>query len=169
MPEAIFERAKLSAATAQIWGSVAYWVLVVGLALSFGAGALETLLAMPDADPIHRVGAVLSLTVPLLPAILFIGALDHLRRALGEYAAGNFFSSSSAKWVRRAGEEAVYAMAAKAVLVPTILGWIHSSDVFDLSFEPVDWALLAFLIFVAAIGRVLDLAVAIKAENDEIV
>ncbi len=165
----VFVRAKQSAATAQIWGSVAYWVLVVGLAVSFGAGMLQTLLAMPDADFIHRVGAVLSLTVPLLPAILFIGALDHLRRALGEYAAGNFFSSSSARSVRRAGEEAVYAMAANAVLVPTILGWVHGSGVFDISFEPLDWALLAFLIFVAAIGRVLDLAAVIKAENDEIV
>lgn len=169
MPQAALDRATQAAGTAQGLALAAFIVITVTLAINFGAASLSRLAAMPDATVIEHAAALLTIWVSILPAIFFMSALERLRIALKEYARGEFFSPRSARAVRRAGEEALLAMAAKIAIVPTILGWIDHGAPFAIHFELTDLALVAFVFFVAAVGRVLDLAVAIKAENDQIV
>ena len=47
--------------------------------------------------------------------------------------------------------------------------WLFAPRPLRHQFELTDLAVVVIVLFVAAVGRVLDLAVAIKAENDQIV
>lgn len=169
MPETVYDRAKQAAATAQVLAVVAFGIITVTLAINFGVATFRTLAAMPDASVLERIRATMTIFVSILPAVLFMSALARLRTALGEYEKGEFFSPRSARAVRKAGEEAFAAMLAQMLIVPAILAGIDSARQVDFHYELVDLAILAFVLFVAAVGRVLDLAVAIKAENDQIV
>jgi hypothetical protein len=107
--------------------------------------------------------------VRLLPAALFVSALYRLTRALKEFQQGRFFSPASSRAVRLAGQDAAWALAAQIVVAPTLLLWLGAGGGIDFRFEIVDLALAAFLVFVAVVGRVLEIAAAVQAENEAIV
>jgi hypothetical protein len=107
--------------------------------------------------------------ISILPVALFAAALAKLSRALKEFEAGRFFTPSSCRAVRRAGQDAAWALLAQVVMVPTLLAWVRRQGSFAFNFELADLALAAFLVFVAAVGRVLEIAAAVQAENDAIV
>jgi hypothetical protein len=105
-----------------------------------------------------------------LPLFLFADALGSLRRAFNEYAAGRVFSEKAGAAVSRAGQIALVAMVFKVATSPTIQASIEAAAVtprFD--FQVVDLAIIAFALFVAAVGRVLDAAAAAKTGNDQII
>ena len=101
--------------------------------------------------------------------MLFVAALAQLARALKEFEAGRFFTPTSYRAVRRAGVDAAWALVAKIVMVPTLLAWVRDAGSFACNFEIAALALAAFLVFIAAVGRVLEIAAAVQAENDAIV
>jgi Protein of unknown function (DUF2975) len=104
------------------------------------------------------------------PAWLLVGALFDLRVALREYENGRFFSVKSSAAVRSAGEWTLYALGAKIIGAPTLYAWVSGQPGgFHFNYESFDLGLVAIAAFVMMIGRVLEAAAALKAENDEIV
>lgn len=105
-----------------------------------------------------------------LPSFLLGGALLDLSKVLDEYGKGQFFSLKASAGVRKAAEGALWALGFKIIGSPTIYSWItQEGRGFIWHFEPFDLGLIAFAAFVAVLGRVLEAAARIKAENDEIV
>jgi hypothetical protein len=93
-----------------------------------------------------------------------------LSKALDEYGKGQFFTLKASAHVRKAGEGAIWALVFKIVASPTILSWITQQwRGFVWHFEAFDIGLVAFAAFVMVLGRVLEAAARIKAENEEIV
>lgn len=106
----------------------------------------------------------------VLPSFLMGGALLDLSKVLDEYGKGQFFTLRASAHVRKAGEGALWALGFKIVGSPTILSWItHEGRGFIWHMEPFDLGLIAFAAFVMVLGRVLEAAAKIKAENDQIV
>lgn len=104
------------------------------------------------------------------PGFLLAGALYELAGVLDEYGKGQFFTLRASAGVRKAGESALWALAFKVVISPTVFSWL-TGDGRGLiwRFETFDLGLVAFAAFVMVLGRVLEAAARIKAENDEIV
>ena len=142
---------------------------VVAINLAVGSYRIIAALAGSGAGPLAYVRALAPQLISIVPTALFVAALAQLSRALKEFEAGRFFTPSSCRAVRRAGVDAAWALLAQAVLVPTLLAWVRHEGSFAFNFELADLALAAFLVFVAAVGRVLEIAAAVQAENDAIV
>jgi len=142
---------------------------VVAINLAVGSCKIVATLVGAGAGALDYVRALAPQLISILPAALFVGALAQLSRALKEFEAGRFFTPSSCRAVRRAGVDAAWALLAQAVLVPTLLAWVRHEGSFAFNFELADLALAAFLVFVAAVGRVLEIAAAVQTENDAIV
>lgn len=125
----------------------------------------------PDlAGALNLFRAVGAFTVLALPAFLLAGALFDLSRVLDEYGRGQFFTLKASANVRKAGEGALWALAFKIVISPTLFSWItREGRGFIWNLEPFELGLVAFAAFVMVLGRVLEAAARIKAENDEIV
>lgn len=105
-----------------------------------------------------------------LPGFLLAGALLDLSKVLDEYSKGQFFTLKASAHLRKAGEGAIWALVFKVVASPTIVSWItHEGRGFIWHMEAFDLGLLAFGAAVMVLGRVLEAAAKIKAENDEIV
>jgi Protein of unknown function (DUF2975) len=116
------------------------------------------------------INAIGVFTLMALPGLLLAGALIDLSKVLDEYGKGQFFTLRASAHVRKAGEGAIWALVFKIVASPTIVSWItHEGRGFIWRLEPFDLGLVAFAGFVMVIGRVLEAAARIKAENDEIV
>lgn len=117
----------------------------------------------------HIVGSFLVLAIP---DFMLAGALFELSKVLEEYGKGQFFTLKASIGVRKAAESALWAMAFKVLISPTLFNWITQWDdvrgvVWKL--ESFDLGLIAFAAFVMVLGRVLEAAATIKQENDEIV
>lgn len=170
MAESNLERAQKAASFAQMLALVAVILILTSLAARYGAMSLAALSEIRDFTLLEQINAILRVWVTVLPPLLFVGALLELRKALQEYEKGEFLSPRSAKAVRRAGEEAAVALLVQMIVVPSVLHWMdeHGGPPV-LRAEFSDWAMLAFVVGVAAIGRVLAIAADVKAENDEIV
>lgn len=116
---------------------------------------------------VRAVGAFVVLAVP---SFLLAGALLELSRVLDEYGKGQFFTLRASAGVRKAAESALWALAFKIVIAPTLYSWItHEGRGFIWTMEPFDLGLVAFAAFVMVLGRVLEAAARIKQENDQIV
>lgn len=164
---------KLAAAAATI-AVIAAVLLAITAALDvFAPGLRQLRSAGPGwegvSDIIRIVGAHLLLA---LPSFLLAGACLDLSRVLSEYAEGRFFTARAAAGVRKAGEGILWAMAFQCVLSPTLASIVSEGGQgrnFTVRFETFDLGLIALGFFVMVMGRVLQAAAAIKAENDEIV
>ncbi|HRE43363.1 MAG TPA: DUF2975 domain-containing protein [Terricaulis sp.] len=118
---------------------------------------------------INLIGARAILAAPVI--ILASVCLD-LRKVLSDYAEGRFFTLRAAKGVRKTGEGVLWAMAFKCVISPTLYGLVAEGargGPPEVRIESFDLGLIALGFFIMMIGRVLEAAAAIKAENDEIV
>ena len=142
---------------------------VVAINLAVGSYRIVAALVGTGVGPLEYVRGLAPLVISIVPAALFVAALAQLSRALKEFEAGRFFTPSSCRAVRRAGADAAWALVAQVVMVPTLLAWVRHEGNFAFNFELADLALAAFLVFVAAVGRVLEIAAAVQAENDAII
>ncbi len=132
--------------------------------------ALRTTQRDPAAGPFWILGVVGPQLVLALPLFMFADTLGALRRALEEYASGRFFSVTAGRAVKRAGEIAALALVVKILITPTLHDWVTGAgNGIKFDFEIFDLGLIAFALFVSAVGRVLVAAAEIKAENDQIV
>jgi hypothetical protein len=159
------------AATAAVVGAV---LITLGAVAQGASPALEALAAQQvtfDLRGVLELFRAFGLFMVLaLPSFLLAGALLDLSKVLDEYGKGHFFTLKASAGVRKAAEGALWALAFKIVASPTIYSWItHEGRGFIWHFEPFDLGLIAFAAFVAVLGRVLEAAARIKAENDEIV
>jgi hypothetical protein len=138
------------------------------------APAAETLRSRevtPDLrGALNLIAAIATFWVLALPSLLLAGAVWELSRVLGEYSKGQFFTVRASAGVRKAAESALWALAFKIVISPTVFSWItREGRGLIWHMESFDIGLIAFAAFVMVLGRVLEAAARIKAENDEIV
>lgn len=128
-----------------------------GSALISGQGAL--------ADRLNRA---LTAMIPALPLALFFLSLFRLRQALDHYSDGEFFSPKPGRHIAGAGINVALALLTAAIVAPALQAWGEGGR-FYFDIEPLMAAMLAFALFVTVVGRILEAAAAIKAENDQIV
>ncbi|MCC6787423.1 MAG: DUF2975 domain-containing protein [Hyphomonadaceae bacterium] len=159
------------AATAAVVGAI----LIALAAVAKGASpALEALaeqqVTFDLAGILAALRALALFWVLALPSFFLAGALLDLSKVLDEYGKGQFFTLKASAGVRKAAEGALWALGFKIVGSPTIYAWItQEGRGFEWHMEPFDLGLVGFAAFVAVLGRVLEAAARIKAENDEIV
>lgn len=166
-------RAQKLAAAAQVIALIAAIMLSVSAAADIIAPSLVLLADLPHgwegtAALINAIGVRALLAAPTI--ILASVCLD-LRNVLAEYAEGRFFTLRASQGVRKTGEGLLWAMAFKCVISPTLYGIIAEGarGAPEVRIESFDLGLVALGFFIMLIGRVLQAAAAIKAENDEIV
>ncbi|MGD9817031.1 MAG: DUF2975 domain-containing protein [Hyphomonadaceae bacterium] len=153
---------------------VAAILIAIGGAATVGgpaAAALRSQEITPDLEgALNLFRAVGGFIVLAVPAFILAGALLDLGRVLEEYGKGQFFTLRASAGVRKAGEGALWALAFKILISPTLFSWItNEGRGFIWHMEPFDMGLIAFAAFVMVLGRVLEAAARIKQENDEIV
>ncbi len=168
------ERAQLLAGGAATVAVVAAVLIVLGAV----AGEVDPIImaarnreVTPDwAGVVAIINAVGVFWLMALPSFLLAGALLDLSKVLDEYGKGQFFTLKASAHLRKAGEGAIWALVFKIVASPTIVSWItHEGRGFIWQMESFDLGLFAFAAAVLVLGRVLEAAAKIKAENDEIV
>jgi len=164
----------------QLAGGAATIAVVAAVLIAIGAVAGEmdpVIIALrnrevtPDwSGVVAMINAVGVFWLMALPSFLLAGALLDLSKVLDEYGKGQFFTLRASAHVRKAGEGAIWALVFKIVASPTIVSWItHEGRGFIWNMEAFDLGLFAFAAAVMVLGRVLEAAARIKAENDEIV
>lgn len=153
-------------------------VAAVLIALAAVAGEIDPIIEVVRAREVtpdwrgvlNLINAVGVFWLLALPGFLLAGALLDLSKVLDEYGKGQFFTLRASAHLRKAGEGAIWALVFKVVASPTIVSWItHEGRGFLWRMESFDLGLLAFAAAVMVLGRVLEAAVRIKEENDEIV
>ena len=73
---------------------------------------------------LNLIGAIATFWILALPSLLLAGAVFELSKVLGEYAKGQFFTVRASAGVRKAAELALWALAFKIVISPTVFSWI---------------------------------------------
>jgi hypothetical protein len=162
------QEAQRIAATAQVLAVVTLVIFGINIAAKLGIPVSKAIFSSdnPWREDVHAIGLIL---VSTLPAILFFEAVNQLRHALAQYRDGEFFTSAIAERVTRAGDYAIAAMIAVMFVVPNLTLWISRQGGFDIRLENEFIGMLAFALFVSAVGRVLAAATELKADNDAIV
>jgi hypothetical protein len=165
---------KLAGGTATFAVIAAILIVIGAVGREVVGPAVEVLRNREVTPDLRGVAAIISaigvFLIMALPSFLLAGALLDLSRVLEEYGKGQFFTLRASAGVRRAGEGAIWALAFKIVISSTLVSWItQEGRGFIWNMEPFDLGLIAFAGFVMVLGRVLEAAARIKAENDEIV
>jgi hypothetical protein len=163
------QRARKIAHVAQVCAIVALVTLVATIIVKGGLplGGILFNDELGWRERINRGGLIL---ISLLPAVLFLEAANRLREALKHYIEGDFFSAAAASRVAKAGDLGVQAMVAMILIVPNLTLWVSTGGGgFAFKVEPDTIGMLAFTLFVAAVGRILAAATQLKAENDAFV
>lgn len=169
------ERARKLAGGAATFAVIAAIMITIGaVGREVVAPAAEVLRGREVTPDLAGVAALINAAgvfwVLALPSFILAGALLDLSRVLKEYEKGQVFTLRASAGVRKAGEAAIWALAFKIVISPTAYSWItHEGRGFIWNMEPFDLGLIAFAGFVMVLGRVLEAAARIKAENDEII
>lgn len=163
------KQAQQIAETAQVFAIIALVGLVATI-VSKGGFALAGILfedALGWRERVNQGGLIL---ISLLPAFLLFAAVNRLRASLKLYSAGDFFSAAASSRVAQAGDYGIQAMIAMILIVPNLTLWIsEGGGGFDIALEPNTIGMLAFTLFVSAVGRILTAAAQLKAENDAFV
>ncbi len=171
---ASLERAQKLADGAATLAVVAAIIIVIGAIADVAAPGLRALRdseATPDwAGLLVLIKVVGASTILALPGFLLAGALFDLNAVLDEYGKGQFLTLRASRGVRKAAEAALWALAFKITISPTLYSWImQEGRGFIWNLEAFDIGLVAFAAFVMVLGRVLEAAARIKEENDQIV
>jgi hypothetical protein len=169
------KRAQTLAEWASTGAIVAAVVISIGAVtneiIAPGLGLVREAQVTPDlAGVLLVLRTILAHSLLAAPSLLLAWALLDLGAVADEYSKGQFFTLKASAGVRKAGEGALWALAFKIVISPTVFSWItHEGRGFIWHFETFDLGLVVFAAFVMVLGRVLEAAARIKAENDEIV
>lgn len=168
------ERAQKMAEWAAIVAVIAAVALMIDAIADVGvpaAAALRSAEVTPDWQGFFNfVRAIAGFIVLAAPGFLLAWTLFDLSGVLDEYGKGQFFTLRASAGVRKAGEGAIWALAFKVLISPTVFSWItNEGRGFIWHFEHFDLGLIAFAAFVMVLGRVLEAAARIKEENEQIV
>ena len=164
--------ARDTAATAHVFAVVC--LVAIGINVVFRVGRPLVAALAGDGKPwredVHAIGLVL---IALLPTILFYEAVNQLRHALGHYRNGEFFATTAATRVARAGDYALSALAAVILVVPNVTAWVSQrgggGGGFEVNLQNEFIGMIAFALLISVAGRVLAAAAQLKAENDSFV
>ncbi len=161
-------KAQTLAKSAQVFAILA--LAFIGLAILSNTGIPLLRVLTEDAFSwTQRINESGLLLVQILPAILLCASIKQLSKALHTYSDGDFFSHQASKQVARAGDYAVEAMVAAMLIVPNLSLWIAHEGGFDVRIENEFIGMLAFAIFIAAVGRILAAAATLKQENESFI
>jgi hypothetical protein len=162
------QQAQKLTATAQVLAVISLVIITIAIVtrLGFPLGAALFDHEMPWREKVNGIGLIV---ISLLPTFFFYEAVNQLRHALKIYGEGEFFSGAAASRVAQAGDCAIGAMVAMMLIVPNLTLWIKERGGFDVRIESEYIGMLAFAVFVAAVGRILTAATQLKAENDSFV
>jgi hypothetical protein len=169
------ERAQKLAGVAATFAVIAAIIIAIGAAAQVAAAGWAEAGREQEATPDWRGALALlrylgTFAVLAIPSFLLVDALLGLSRVLDEFGKGQFFTLRASLGVRKAGESALWALAFKILISPTVFSWItHEGRGFVWNTEPFELGLIAFAAFVMVLGRVLEAAARIKEENDQIV
>lgn len=164
------EQARQQAQGALVFVWVAIGILIattiVEIFVPFAAG-LKSGTVVTFADGLNLLGVRL---ISESPNIFFAFALLDLRKVLNAYQSGAFFTPASATALIGCGVNAIAAVVMKIFGAPTLLLWVSQrGGGIETDFDLYDFGVLAIAMTLTLLGRVLQAAAAIKAENDEIV
>lgn len=163
-----FKRAQKLASAGHVAAIVAAVLLALTIIGQYAVPAVQDL--AEDGSWGERVSAALTNLTGALPLAFFLSAALRLRMALDHYTDGFFFAAKPARHLARAGVDVVMAVVAQALIVPLVHVWTRGEHGdFALNVEPEMVGVLAFALGVMVVGRILEAAAAIKAENDQIV
>ena len=167
-------RAQKMADTAGLIAIIAAIALGGSALVDIGAAAFRELKALgPGREALGAVtGSLAGQWLLALPSLIIALVLLDLRRVMADYAAGRFFTRRASAGVRKAGEGLLWAMAFACIVSPTLYGFIVNGargGPLDLRLEAFDLGLIALGAFIMVMGRALEAAAAIKAENDAII
>jgi hypothetical protein len=155
--------------TVRVFAIVSLVLLTIVIVVNHVLPALLALVR-PGVGLGERLSAAGVFAIRAAPLILFASAADRLRRALGDFVEGRFFEARAARLVREAGADVAWAIATYALIVPNLALWVETrGGGFDVRLEDETIALFGFALFVVALGRILEQAATLKAENDAIV
>ncbi len=162
------KQAQQIASTAQVFAIFALVVIVITI-IAKGGLTIGTSLFADELGWRERVNPIGIALISLLPAILLYESVNHLRKALVYYSAGEFFTPAASSCVAKAGFYATKAMIAMILIVPNLTLWVTKGAGFDIRIEPAYLGMLTFALFVSVVGRILSAATQLKAENDAFV
>ncbi len=169
MPSPSIDAVRDLARTVQVFAIIGLVTLVVVIGVNHLYPAVLALLRGDTlADRLNGAGLHL---ISALPLMFFADAADKLRRAFDDYVAGRFFEARAARLVSESGLDVAWALGASALIVPTLLLWVgaRGGGGIDAQIEPETIALFSFALFIVAVGRILQQAADLKADNDAIV
>lgn len=108
-----------------------------------------------------------------LPAIILLWALWDARAYLGRLARGDVWGPATMRMLGNVGAALLWAGIVATAVSPTLERWVYGDFGFDVRVEPTFIALIGLGLILSLIGRVVrnvvDVATALKRENDEIV
>lgn len=150
--------------------SIPLVVAAIGLPL-IGQTYLAMFEPRPDVAHLGLSQRVLLHAIAAMPSILMSCALFALRRVLLEYEKGQFLSRTAIGSFRRVGQWAVTVLVIRLLVTPILLPAIRGERiVLFRGYDTFDISLLLFGALVALVGASFEAAaLAIKAENDEII
>jgi len=177
MPEAAvapLERAQKLAGAAAAAAVVAAILISIaalgGSVLAPVAREMRDTVITPDLEgAVALLNVILVNVLAVAPSLLLAGALLDLQKIMQEYEQGRFFTAKASTGVRKLGEALLWALAAKVAIVPTLLFYITGEGRMGLQFEIFDMGLAVISVFILLMGRVLEAATALKAENEQII
>lgn len=158
-------RAQQLAVTAHSFAIFALIAIAVTLTGRTGM-SLKALLTEDARDYSGQMISIGVILIQLLPTILLWQAVNRLRHALVHYSKGDFFCREASAQVAAAGNYGIQAMIAFILIVPNLSAWIQSQGGFSLRVENETLGVLAFTLFISAVGRILGAAATLKEENE---
>ena len=162
------EKAQRIAATAQALAVITLIFIVVNIVYRMGPPVTAAVFDHTKSWREHTQ-AIGLVAISLLPTFLFYEAVNQLRRALNHYRDGRFYSEAAASRVAQAGDYAIGAMVAIMLVVPNLTLWVSQRGSFGIKLDFNYIGMLAFALFIAAVGRILAAAAQLKTENDSFV
>jgi hypothetical protein len=169
-----------AAAEASRLQPLATGLFVIALLAVLGNGVVEPLIDAARGEEFGedfgRGGAVFRIAENLLhvaPAIALIWALWDARTYLGRLARGEVWGPATMQMLGNVGNALLWAGILALAVAPTLESWVHGGFDIDVRMEPTNIAMVGLGLLLSLIGRVVrnvvEVAAALKQENDEIV
>ncbi|MDX2233422.1 MAG: DUF2975 domain-containing protein [Hyphomonadaceae bacterium] len=151
-------------------------LLVGALLVLAGGGLFEPMIFNardPDYSLLEGAGEAAVNLLEATPAIALIWGLAETRVYLGRLAKGEVWGPATMQLLGRVGDALVWAAFLAIFVAPTLIEWVRGSPMMRADWDPGYLALAGLGLMLTLIARVVrnvvEVAAALKAENDEIV
>lgn len=163
-----------AAAEASRLQPLATFLFAGALLLILGQHVAEPLTEFAHGDPFEAGREFGASLVEAVPSLILTWALWETRNYLGRLSRGELWGPSTAQLLARVGDSLLWAALAAVLLVPNLREWVSDGfHGFDFNLEAIYLTLAGVGLLLALIsrvvGNVVQVASALKAENDEII